>query len=99
MAKKRPVKLVLKKTSPVTKAAILAAAVLSVVALVALYSSIDQVQNQYEAMRIQAMALESGKNQLENNIHDLGTLESAIRIAMEELGLTFPDSAIFTPGN
>lgn len=99
MAKKRPVKLVLKKTSPVTKAAILAAAVLSVVALVALYSSIDQVQNQYEAMRIQAMALESGKNQLENNIHDLGTLESAIRIAMEELGLTFPDSVIYTPGN
>lgn len=99
MAKKHPVKLVLRKTNPVTKAAILAAAVLSVVALVALYSAIDQVQTQYEAMRIHAMALESGKTQLETKIDDLGTLESALRIAMEELGLTFPDSAIYIPGN
>lgn len=99
MARKRPVKLVFKRTNPITKAAILAAAVLSVVALVALYSSIDQVQEQYDAMRVQAMVLESGKQQLENNIDDLGTLESALRIAMEELGLTFPDSAIYIPGN
>ncbi len=100
MAKaKRPVKLVLKKTSPITKAAILAAAVLSVVALAALYSSIDQLQGQYDALRQQAMALESGNSLLQQHIDDLGSMESAIRIAMEELGLTFPDSVIYTPGN
>lgn len=99
MARKKPVKLVLKRTNPVTKAAILAAAVLSLVALVALYSSIDRIHSQYEAMRIQAKALESGNNQLQTQIDDLGSWESAIRIAMEELGLTFPDSVIVTPGN
>lgn len=96
---KSSVKLVMKRTSPIIKAAILAAAILSVVALVALYSAIDHVQDQYDAMRMQAMALESGNSQLQTQISGLGTLESALRIAMEELGLTFPDSVIYTPGN
>ena len=99
MARASRPKLVLRKTSPVTKAAILAAAVLSVVALVALYSSIDQIQDQYDAMRDQAMALESGNTLLQERIDDLGSMESAIRIAMEELGLTFPDSVIYAPGD
>lgn len=99
MARKNSVKLVLRKTNPVIKAAILAATVLSLVALVALYSSIDHLQGQYDAMRTQAMALESDNDQLQTQIKELGTLESALRIAMEELGLTLPDSVIFTPGN
>ncbi len=99
MAKKESVKLVMKRSNPVTKAAILAAVVLSLVALVALYSSIDHIQNQYDALRNQAMELESGNGQLQTKIDDLGSWESAIRIAMEELGLTFPDSMIITPGN
>lgn len=96
---RRPAKLVLKKTSPVIKAAIVAAAVLSVVAIAALYSSIDQLQNQYDLLRQQALALESGNGLLKQRIDDLGSIESAIRIAMEELGLTFPDSVIYAPGN
>lgn len=99
MAKKRTTKLVFKRSSPIIKAAILAAAVLSLVALVALYSSIDRVNDQYEAMRQQAMELESGNDQLATRIDDLGSLESALRIAMEELGLILPDSVIITPGN
>ena len=94
---RRTVKLVMKKSSPVTKAAILAAAVLSVVAIAALYSSIDQLQNQYDVLRQQALTLESGNGLLKQRIEDLGSIESAIRIAMEELGLTFPDSMIFAP--
>ena len=97
--RKRSFKLVTKKTSPVTKAAIVAAVVLSVVALAALYGSIDHLQNQYDALRQQAMELESGNGVLQQYIAELGTLESAIRIAMEELGLTFPDSVIYVPGN
>ena len=96
---KRSYKLVIKKTSPVIKAAIVAAVVLSVVALAALYGSIDQLQNQYDALRQQAMELESGNGLLQQYIEDLGSFESAIRIAMEELGLTFPDSVIYVPGN
>ena len=98
MAKGKPAfKLVTRKTNPVTKAALLAAAVLSVVALVALYSSIDHLQNQYDDLRQEALELESNNGQLQQQIDELGSLESAFRIAMEELGLTFPDSVIFTP--
>lgn len=98
MAKEKPVfKLVTRKTIPVTKAALLAAAVLSVVALVALYSAIDHLQDQYDALRQEALELESNNSQLQEQIGELGTLESIIRIAMEELGLTFPDSVIFAP--
>lgn len=99
MAKKKSAKLILKKTNPVTKAAILAATVLSLVALMALYSSVERLGDQYEAMRKQAQELESDNDQLHSQINDLGSWESAIRIAMEELGLTFPDSIIVTPGN
>ncbi len=99
MAGKKTVKLVFKRTGPVTKAAILAAVVLSLVALVALYGAIGRIQDNYNAMREQAMELESDNNRLEDRIGSLGTLESALRIAMEELGLAFPDSVIFTPGN
>lgn len=99
MAKKRHFKLVFKKTNPMTKAAILAATCLSVVALVALYSSIDRVNDQYRELRVHAIALESGKEKLQEQIDDLGSLESALRIAREELGLAFPDSMIYTPGN
>ena len=97
MAKNKRIKLILRKTSPVTKAAIVSAAILSLVAVVALYGTIDQLQNQYDDLRNEAMALESGNTALQDRIDDLGSMESIIRIAMEELGLTFPDSMIFAP--
>lgn len=97
MARTSRPKLVLRKSSPVTKAAIVSAAILSLVAVVALYGTIDQLHSQYDELRNQAMALESGNLALQDRIDDLGSMESAIRIAMEELGLTFPDSMIFAP--
>lgn len=99
MAKKNTVKLVFKKTSPITKAAILAAVTLSLVALVALFGAIGRIQSNYNALRQQAIELESGNAKLEQQIDDLGTLESIIRIAKEELGLIFPGSVTYTPGN
>jgi cell division protein FtsB len=97
MSSAKRTKLVIRKTSPVTKVAIVIAAILSVVAIVALYGSITGLRNQYDKMRDNAMALESGNATLKENIADLGSVESALRIAMEELGMTFPDSVIFAP--
>lgn len=94
---KTAVKVVSGKTSPVAKAAFLAAVVLSLVALVALYGAIDHLKDQYRDLRQEALELESNNNQLHEQIEDLGSLDSIIRIAMEELGLTFPDSVIFAP--
>ena len=97
MARTSRFTLVLRKSSPVTKAAIVSAAILSLVAVVALYGTIDQLHSQYDELRNQAMALESGNLALQDRIDDLGSMESNLRIAMEELGLTFPDSMIFAP--
>lgn len=99
MARTNKVKIQFRKASPVTKAAVVAALVLSVVALVALNGSIAQMNSQYDAMRLHAMALESDNESLVEQIDDLGSLESALRIASEELGLTFPDSVIYIPDN
>ena len=98
MAKANRPKLVLSRTNHITKVAVISAAVLSVVALVALYGSIQRLEKQYDDLRDQAMALESGNTLLQERIDDLGSMESALRIAIEELGLTFPDSVIFAPG-
>lgn len=97
MARANRPKLVLRKTSHITKVAVVSAAILSVVALVALYGSIQRLEKQYDNLRDQAMALESGNVLLQERIDDLGSMESALRIAMEELGLTFPDAVILAP--
>ena len=99
MAGRNRPKVVLRKTSPITKAVVVATAILSVIALVALYGAIESNRQQYLHDRDQALAREAGNATLKDNIEDLGTLESALRIAMEELGLTFPDSLIFAPGD
>ena len=98
MAKRRaPIKLVFKKSSPITKAALLAAVVLSTVALVTLHGSIQNNRSQYEATRIQAAILENRNKHLTFCIENVGTVEGIERIAMEELGLVYPGSVIFTP--
>lgn len=96
---KTRVRLVIRKSSPVTKAALLAAVVLSTVALVALHGSIAANREQYEAMRIQAAMLESRNRDLSVCIENVGTVEGIERIAMEELGLAYPDSVVFAPEN
>ena len=97
--RKTGIKLVFKKSSPITKAALLAAVVLSTIALVTLHGSIEENRSQYEAMRIQAAILESRNENLSFCIKNVGTVDGIERIAMEELGLVYPDTIIFTPDN
>lgn len=92
---RRKYRLVFRKTSPLVKAAILAAVLLCTVALVTLHASIQQSRSQYEAMRQQAAALEENNQNMVYQIDDMGSLESVIRIAMERLGLVLPDTTIF----
>ncbi len=97
--KKAGIKLVFRRSSPITKAALLAAVVLSTIALVTLHGSIEENRRQYEAMRIQAAILEGRNEHLSFCIKNVGTVEGIERIAMEELGLVYPDTIIFTPDN
>lgn len=92
-------RLVLVRTRPLVKAMILAAVVLSTVAIVALRANIEENRNRYEAMRQYAVTLEGNNADLDARIAELGSIESALRIAMEELGLVLPDTVVITPGN
>ncbi len=97
--KRRPVKLALRRSHPLTFAAVMAALILSTVALVYLNFRLDEARQEYNALRLQAAQLEMQNQTLSERIESLGSVESAILIAMEKLGLIDPDSVVITPGN
>lgn len=99
MAKRRKTRVVFRKTSPAVKVLILVTILLSTIALVMLYAAIEQSRQQYEDMRQEAGRLEENNQDLSDQIEEMGTLESIIRIAMERLGLVLPDTTIFDTGN
>ena len=99
MQRKKRYRLVLIKTSPLVRTMLLSAVALSTVAILALRAGIDANQKQYESMRQYAMTLEGNNQELDRRIEELGSAESAMRIAMEELGLVRPDTVVITPGN
>ena len=92
---KRKYRVVFRKTSPLMKTLILVTVLLCTVALVTLHAINEQNRNQYEAMRQQAAALEEDNQSIMQQIDDMGSLESVIRIAMERLGLVLPDTTLF----
>lgn len=96
---KRKYRVVFKKTSPLVKAVILIAIVLSTIALVTLHATIEQSRSQYEAMRQHAGMLEENNQSLAQQIDQMDALETIIQIAMERLGLVLPDTTIFETGN
>ena len=96
---KRKHRVVFKKSSPLVKAVILITVLLSTIALITLYATIEQSRSQYEEMRQQAGMLEENNEGLVEKIDQMGTLESIIQIAMEKLGLVLPDTTIFDTDN
>ena len=91
------IRLKYRRSSTLLKCVVLAAILLSTVALVAIRISILEARAQAEQLRGQAADLEQENAQLEVNIAQLGTVQSVKRIASEELCLVDPDSIFFTP--
>ena len=91
------IKLVYRRSRPLTKIVVLAAVVLSILALLTLRSAILTTREDTEDLRNQAMALEQENSRLEQYIEELGTVRAIIRIAQEKLGLVEPDSIIIQP--
>ena len=91
------IKLVYRRSRPLTKIVVLAAVVLSILALLTLRSAIMTTREKTEDLRNQAMALEQENSRLEQYIEELGTIQAIIRIAQEKLGLVEPDSIIIQP--
>ncbi len=97
--KKQPVKVVFRKSSPLTVTAVLVAAVACTVTLISLSAATKNAQQDHEALRQQAAELVAENQQISDRIKSLGSVESIIQIAMEELGLVEPDTVIIEPGN
>lgn len=97
--KKKKVRVVLRRSHPFIWGCLLVAVALSVVALITLRAGIASSEAQYDDLRQQAAQLEENNEDLNNRIDGLGSIASAIQIAMEKLGLVFPDSIVFNPGN
>ena len=93
------IRLIYKRSSSLTKCVVLAAIVLSTLALIALRIGIQAQQAQQQKLQEQAAQLEYDNYQLTRQIAELGTVESVKRTATLELGLVDPDSEFFTPSN
>lgn len=91
------IRLVYHRSSPLLKCVVLAAIVLSTAALLTLHFTIRQTQQQTETLRSQAALLEQENQELQQNIAQIGTMQSIKRIAMEELDLVDPDAEFFYP--
>lgn len=88
---------VYRRSSPLLKFAVLILLVASIVALLTMRLVLLQTQSQYDQLRHHAAQLEQQNQQLEQNIAELGTVQSYKRIAAEELGLVDPDTTFFQP--
>lgn len=93
----RRVKLVFRKSRPVTKVVALCAVVLSTVALLTLQSAILASREQTNVLLDQAGSLEQKILELEDRIEDLDTEEGIRDIAQQELGLVDPNTVIIVP--
>ena len=93
---RRPVKLVF-RSKPAIMAIVLVAVMCATIAVVALRGSLAESKSQYELMRLQAAALEAANQELNKDIDSLGTVDSAIEIAGDELGLVLPGTIVFVP--
>ena len=93
----RRVKLVFRKSRPVTKVVALCAVVFSIVALLALQSAILASREQTAGLLSQAGKLEQENQDLADKLSIQGTREYVIRVARELLGLVTPDTVIVQP--
>ena len=101
-ARKNPfshIRLIYRRSSTLVKCVVLAAIVLSTVALITLRISIRAEQKKQEQLYLQQAQLEQENYELTRSIAELGTVESVKRIATLQLGLVDPDSQFFTPSN
>ena len=93
----RRIKLVVRKSNPITKVVALCAVVLSTVALLTLQSAIMDCRNNTAELTDMAGKLEQQNQELEQRIDGLDTEEGIRDIAESELGLADPDTVIIVP--
>ncbi len=98
MAGRKPrIRLVYRRSSTLVKSVVLAALVLSTLALLVLRLAILDARQQLEQQRNDAAQLEQENEDLSRAISQLGTVQSVEELAGKLLGLVDPDTVIFLP--
>ena len=93
------IRLVCRRSSPLLKCVLLAAIILSTVAILTLYFSIQQTRQETQLLRSHAARLEQENQELVTYTAQIGTVDSIKRIAREELDLVDPDAEFFIPAD
>ena len=91
------IKLRLRPSPRSTKIMLIVAILFAMTALIALRIQITKLENHEEDLRNKAAALEQDNKDLQENIGILGSVQSIIQIARDELGLVDPDTVILEP--
>ena len=91
------IKLRLRPSPRSTKIMLIVAILFAMIALIALRMAITDLDNRAEDLRQKAAALEQDNKDLQENIGILGSVQSIIQIARDELGLVDPDTVILGP--
>ena len=98
MAKsKGRIRFIYRRSSPLLKCVVLAAIVLSTAALILLNATIKEYEAKVEKYRQIAAQEEWTKEELQQKLDELGSVNGIIRIAGEKLGLVEPDTIFFKP--
>ena len=98
--KKNPfknMKVVVRPSPPALKVVLILLILFSILALVALRWVTVGIQNRTEEMRDEAAAVQHEKEELEEKIGELGSVQSVKDIAQEELDLINPDTIVLDP--
>ena len=93
------IKLVRRRSSNLTKIVVIVTIVLCMGALLTLRLSMNRIKQETRELAAQAAELEQDKSDLNTQIDQLGSVQSVLDIAEQELGLVSPDTVIFEPVN
>ena len=91
------VRIVFCKSNTMTKTVVLSAIALSMAVLLTLSLSISIAEKRTQELAEQAAQLEKENDRLEENINDLGSVDSVEQIAKDELDLVDPDTVVIVP--
>ena len=91
------IKLRLRPSPRSTKVMLIIAILFAMTALITLRMAITDLDNRAEELRKKAAAMEQENKDLQENIGILGSVQSIIQIAKDELGLVDPNTIILSP--
>ena len=93
------VRLVFRRSKPLTKMIVAIAIVLSMVALISLGVATRAAKERAAELQQQVGALEQENEALQQDISQLGTIESLQKLARELLDLVMPGTVFFNTGD